>query len=434
MPSVSAPAGSPALVALRSPGVARLLALSMVARTPEAVLSLLFLLRARDMDGSYALAGLVAGVTGLGVAVGSPVLGRLVDRVGQPLVLAVGVVVASAAMATAALLPSTTPASVLLPLALASGAAQPPVAACLRALFRRIVPDPGARHAALALEASVQELTFMLGPLVFVSLVATHDPALALGLAAGTMLVATLVFAASPEPRAMPATGVRRSAAAGPMRRPAIRLLLVVSIGLGVMFGANEVAITGAAEDAGDPGAVGLLLAAYCLGSLIAGLVVAHRGAGPSPVRSLLVLLVLCTAGHALPVVAPDLVVLGAVLLLAGAAIAPLFTVVASLCGLLAAEGTTTEAFTWLGSGLYAGAAAGAGVAGVLVDVAGPGAAFAAAAASIGLAGSVVVPWRGALRPTGDGGVVATPGPAPASGTTGPDPAGPTSRGSGPRR
>ncbi len=391
---------SPAVAALRSPGVARLLGLSLVARAPEAVLALLFLLRTRDLGGSYALAGAVSGVAGLGMAAGGPLLGRVIDRVGQSGVLAVTGIVAGAAMVLAALLPGTTPAWALLPFALVAGATQPPIAACLRALLGRIVPDPAVRHAALAVEASVQEITFMVGPLVFISLIAAHDPALGLGVAAVVLLAATLLFAAAPEPRAVAATGTRRTAGAGPMRLGSIRALLAITVGLGVMFGAVELAITAAAEEAGDPGAVGLLLAAYCLGSLVAGLITAHRGPGPgSPERTLLLLVLLCTAGHGLLAVAPNLVLLGLGLVLAGGAIAPLFTVVYSLCGQLAADGTATEAFTWLGSGLYAGAASGAALAGLLVGAASPHAAFAAGALAIGLAGLGVAAFRSVLRP-----------------------------------
>lgn len=372
--------------------------LSLLARAPEAVVALLFLLRTRDLGGGYALAGAVAGVTGLGMAVGSPLLGRAIDRLGQPLVLRASVVVAGVAMLGAAALPHTTAPWVLLPFALVAGATQPPVAACLRALFGRIVPDPAVRHAALAVEASVQEITFMVGPLIFISLIAAHDPALGLAVAAVVLLGATLAFAAAREPRAMPASGVRRTAGEGPLRRASIRALLAITVGLGVMFGAAELAITAAAEEAGDPGAVGLLLAAYCLGSLVAGLTTAHRGPAASPVRGLLTLLVLCTVGHGLLAVAPTLPLLGLGLVLAGAAIAPLFTLVYSLCGQLAAEGTATEAFTWLGSGLYAGAAAGAGLAGVLVSLSGPDAAFAMGAVAIGVAGLGVASRRGVLR------------------------------------
>lgn len=381
--------------------MARLLGLSMLARAPETVLALLFLLRTRDLGGSYTLAGAVSGSAGLGMAFGAPVLGRAIDRVGQPVVLVLSVAIASATMLGAALLPDATPAWALLPFALVAGATQPPVAPCVRAMFGRIVRDPGVRHAALAVEATVQELTFMLGPLLFVSLIAAHDPALGLGVAALVLAVATVVFAAGRESRAMPATGVRRTAGAGPLRRPPIRALLAISFGLGTMFGATELAITASAEEAGSPRAVGLLLAAYCVGSLIAGLATAHRGPWGSPERALLWLVLACCVGHGLLALAPGLWSLGLLLVLAAAAIAPLFTVVYSLCGQLAGEGTVTEAFTWLGSGLFAGTAAGAAVAGLLVAAAGPPAAYLAAAVAVGLAGLYVLPRRATLRPAG---------------------------------
>jgi predicted MFS family arabinose efflux permease len=106
-----------------------------------------------------------------------------------------------------------------------------------------------------------------------------------------------------------------------------------------------------------------------------------------------------CTVGHGLLALAPGLWVLGLLLVVAAAAIAPLFTVVYTLCGQLAGEGTVTEAFTWLGSGLFAGTAAGAAVAGLLVNASGPPAAYLAAAVAVGTAGLIVLPRRASLRP-----------------------------------
>jgi MFS family permease len=387
--------------------VVRLLVLSLVARAPEAVLGLLFLLRARDLGGSYALAGAVSAAAGVGMACGAPLLGRAIDRVGQPTVLIASVSVSAATALVAGLLPDTSPAWLLLPFALIAGASQPPVAPCLRALFGRIVPDPTVRHAALAVEASTQEITFMVGPLIFISLIAAHDPALALMAAAVALFVATVLFARSPESRAMPASRVRRTAGEHPLRRASIRALLAVTAGVGFTFGAAEVAISASAEEAGSPGALGLLLAAYCVGSLTAGLASAHRGPSASPVRGLLTLIALCTVGHGLLAAAPSLALLGAGLVIAGGAIAPLFTVVYSLCGRLAAEGTATEAFTWLGSGLFAGAALGAAIAGGLVSAVSPAAAFGAAALATGIAGLAVAASASALRPADE--------PAPAA-------------------
>jgi hypothetical protein len=70
---------------------------------------------------------------------------------------------------------------------------------------------------------------------------------------------------------------------------------------------------------------------------------------------------------------------MGAVLLLAGAAIAPTYATVYAMVDRAAPEGTATEAFAWLATAVAIGASAGAALAGALADGAGPAAAFALA-------------------------------------------------------
>ncbi|HEY6710571.1 MAG TPA: MFS transporter, partial [Actinomycetota bacterium] len=86
------------------PSVTRLLLSAVVGRMPTGMAGLAIVLLVRDAGGSYAAAGMVAGAYSAALAVTSPLLGRLVDRVGQTRVLA-GCAVASAlsfgALATA---------------------------------------------------------------------------------------------------------------------------------------------------------------------------------------------------------------------------------------------------------------------------------------------------------------------------------------------
>ena len=80
-------------------------------------------------------------------------------------------------------------------------------------------------------------------------------------------------------------------------------------------------------------------------------------------------------------------VALAAVLLVAGAAIAPTYATVYGMVDAAAPGGTVTEAFAWLAAAIEIGAAAGSAAAGLLADHAGPVAAFALA----GGAGTVAV-------------------------------------------
>src|ERR1700754_4222771 len=74
----------------------RLFAVSIVARLPLAMLSIGLLVHTEHATASYGAAGLVAGAFALAQGLGGPVLGRLVDRRGQTLVLGGSALVAAA--------------------------------------------------------------------------------------------------------------------------------------------------------------------------------------------------------------------------------------------------------------------------------------------------------------------------------------------------
>ena len=122
------------------------------------------------------------------------------------------------------------------------------------------------------------------------------------------------------------------------------------------------------------------------LGSLIGGAVASRLSAGPDPGRRVIVLLA-ALAGSTLPLVlAAGVVSLGALIFLAGIAIAPALAAVHSLAGRLAVRGTITEAYTWLGTGMGAGIAAGAAIGGAVVEGSGTQTAFAFSAAALAMA------------------------------------------------
>jgi MFS family permease len=104
------------------------------------------------------------------------------------------------------------------------------------------------------------------------------------------------------------------------------------------------------------------------------------------------------------PLVAPNLPVMCALMLLAGMPIAPAFAASYGLVGALTPPGTTTEAFAWLTTAIGIGLAGGSALAGALVDAGGPGAGFATAAAAGLIACAITSARRASL---------ATPGTVP---------------------
>ena len=379
---VSASAPDQARSALRLPGVLRLFVTSLIARFPPAALGVLLVLQARALGHSYAIGGIVAAASAIGTAIGAPVLGRLVDRRGQTPVLIAAATACSAALVGAAALGHHAPAPFLVALALLAGMTQPPIAAAARAVWGRKL-DAQRLHEVLALEASLQELAFMLGPIVLVSVVANGTPARGLAGAAVIFLGATIAYALSPDPRAMRGAAdtpdtPRKSA----MAVPGVRTLVLLAVTLGISFGAIEVGIAAFAEHSHHRGATGVLLAAWGLGSLIAGLLAARRGPRADPVAELLRLHVVLTVCSAVLIAAPGIVGLGVLLTVAGAAIAPMFAVLYRLLSEVAPDDAVTEAFSWELTGITAGVAIGSGVAGVLASGTGARATFVAAAAA----------------------------------------------------
>src|SRR5438045_2026996 len=127
--------GSPIIERMPRP-VLRLFLIAIVARTPYAAISLLLIVRTKELTGSYAASGLVVGALSVALAVASPWIGRLVDRRGQTAVLRVTVTLSSAALVSFALVPRGAPLGVLVVCAAAAGAAPPPVGAWMRPLSR----------------------------------------------------------------------------------------------------------------------------------------------------------------------------------------------------------------------------------------------------------------------------------------------------------
>ena len=85
---------------------------------------------------------------------------------------------------------------------------------------------------------------------------------------------------------------------------------------------------------------------------------------------------------------------------LAGLCLAPMISCQFSLVGALAPEGTVTEAFTWHRAATVAGMAGGSALGGSLVDVRGPGGAFALGCVGVAAAAALAVLGRRRITPT----------------------------------
>jgi predicted MFS family arabinose efflux permease len=381
---------------LRVPGSFRLFATAMLARVPATALGLVFVLRTKELTGSFAAAGTAAGLYALAMALGAPALGRLVDRRGAPRVLAVAALVDAAALTAFALVPGG--ALLAFACAAVSGAATPPVGPCLRTLWPRLLGDPDLAHAAFSLESAGVEVTYIAGPVLIAGAIGSWSTAASALTSAAMLFGGTLVFVSSPVVRAGRAAG-ERGGGRSPLRARGVRTLAVVYVLIGLAFGAVEVGVPATADADGSPHAAGLLLGLWGVGSLLGGLAAARASVPRDRARRLCTLLALLAAGHVLLAVPAGLFVFGALLLLAGAAIAPAFAIANGLVDGVAPAGTVTEAFTWLTTGVASGLAAGSALGGTLAQGPGAGAAFALAATALVGAATYAAARRRELAP-----------------------------------
>ena len=371
------------------PHVPALVVGSLLGRLPYGMSSLSLVLFLVAQTGSFAAAGAVAAAGAMAAALGAPLLGRVIDRRGQTAVLLVAVAVHTVGLlAIVAVGRADAPVPVLAVLAAVSGAATPPLSPCLRALWPVLLGDRGAVRTALALDALVIEAVFIGGPLAVAVIVAIASPSTALVVAAALALAGTLLFAVQPPSREWRGSG-RRGRGPSPLVAAGIRTLLIGACGVGIVFGALEVALPAFGAERGQPGIAGVALAAVAAGSVVGGLTYGVRTGGLAPsvgdtsagdasaagtqdVRPLyLALIAVLPLAVALLLLADSVLALLVLAPLAGLAIAPLTAAENELAGTVAPPGTVTEAYAWMLTALVGGIAAGNALAGALVESAG---------------------------------------------------------------
>ena len=371
---------------LAAPGAPALLATSVVARLPLAMFSIALLVHTQQLTGSFAVAGAVSAAYAIGSALSAPLLGGLVDRRGQTVVLLGGATLTALALVAAGLQGRGAAPILLVALAAAAGAGSPPLDACVRTLLPGIAPDPDRLRTLFAFESAVVEVTFIAGPPIALGIGAIWSTGAALVLSGVTLLAGTLAFATRSASRHWRPDRSAPRRHGGSLRSPAIRTLILIVAGAEAVFGATEVGVTASAHALGGMAAAGPLLGLWGAGSFVGGIVATKRGGGPTSARGLTLLLATLALTHgALILATGSVLALGAMLTLAGATIAPTVASLYSLVDSAAPSGTETEAFSWLLTASLLGASLGTAAGGVLAQRAGPAAVFAFVAAAGGL-------------------------------------------------
>ena len=380
---------SPYRRVLSHPGALAFSSSALLARLPTSMVGLGLVLLVQHQTGSYGLAGAVSAVYVLAQACFAVLHGRLLDRLGQARVLTVAVCAFAVALTLRVLAVLSDAATwTVWTAAAVAGACVPQVGACVRARWAHVLGSGRELQTAFALEGVLDELVFVVGPVLVTTLAAGWHPAAALGAATAAGLVGTLLLASRRE-TAPPARA--RHTDAGP--RPPLGWstlgpLAVVSLSLGALFGVAEVATVAFADEQGSTGLAGPLLAVWAAGSLCGGLVsgaIRWRIGVQARVRVGMGLLTLAMVP--LPFIGSP-ALLACVLLCGGCVIAPTLIAALTLVEQRVPSERLTEGMAVVQTGLVAGVAPGAAIGGVLIDSHGAAAGFAVAIAA-GVLGTV---------------------------------------------
>jgi MFS family permease len=356
---------------LATPGATAFCAAGLVMRMPISMLTLGTVLLISASSGTYGLAGAVSATTAAVGALLSPLLARLVDRYGQGRLLLPALAVHAAGFgALVAFALTGAPAITLFLAAAVYGSAYLPVGSLVRARWAYVVEDRRQLATAYSLEAVLDEVIFIVGP-VLVTLLATRVTPAA-GLAAALLLVAVGTIALAVQRRTEPPAGVISGwPHPSALRARGLPLLALVSVPLGGLFGSVEVITVAFTAERGQPAAAGLVLALFACGSLIAGLCYgAVRWRASLRIRFVVGLSALAAA-ISLLLLASTVPVLAALMFLAGFAISPTVIAAFTLTEALVPAAARTEGLSWLTTGVGIGLALASSVAGHVIDIAG---------------------------------------------------------------
>lgn len=385
---------------LAEPGTLRFSAAGLVARLPLSMVGLGIVLLVVAAKGTYGLAGAVAAAYTLSNACLAIVQGRLVDRLGQARVLiATACAFLVAMVALIAAVETDWPLWSVYLLAAVAGATLPQIGSCVRARWSWVLSDPRSVQTAYAIEAVADEAVFIIGPILVAVLAALWDPVAGLAVAitacVGGTLALSLQRATEPPPHPH-----HRAANLPPMPWRVVLLLAVVSANLGLLFGAAEVATVGFADEQGSPAWAGGLLALWACGSLLAGVLTGARTwhTGPEYRVRWGSLGMFCAM---VPLYFVDsIATMGAILFVGGFAVAPTLIGTLSLTAQVVPAARLTEGMAFIQTGLVAGVAPGATVAGFVIDARGASTAYLVCAAA-GAVATLAARWL--RHPSRDG-------------------------------
>ncbi len=353
--------------ALALPGAPGFTIAGFAARFPIAMIGLGIVLMVSTLTGSYALAGVLSASFQVSAALGAIYTSRWADRLGQArLLVPLSIIHALGLLALVAAVQFGAPIAIQVLAGAVAGLAQPAIGSMVRARWANAATDVTSLRSGFALESILDELIFTVGPMLTALL------AFSIGLAWPLVIAAVLAVAGMWSLAALrtsqPPVHRDRDHHGSALRVSGLIVVVLAAVGVGAVFGSYEVAVVAFTREAGIPGASGLVLGLWALGSMVGGIIYGSR-----TIRATLPRQAIVVTGLAAVVLVPvsfltAVPALSTVTLIGGMTIAPCLIVIFTLTERLVPDALLTEGLTWTNSGMALGFSGGNLLAGIIVD------------------------------------------------------------------
>jgi MFS family permease len=355
---------------LSYPGAFAFASSGLLSRIPIAMYNISFILMVQIQYDSYEMAGRVAAVGVVVWALQTVPTARLVDRWGQrkamiPLT-AMFVVGTTAGIVTA----MTHGPEWALWVATAFASVSGPLGSLTRARWSHLLHDDKDIHTAFALEGSLDEILFIVGPALATILATVVWAPLGLIVATVSMLIgiSILLSLKGTEPPPRKELG---GESLGWRIPGAVAAVALIALGLGLVFGAFDLSTVAFADEFGHKAISGVLLGVISAGSLLGGLFYGARHWKTALWKRTVIGTSFVAAGFIVLSTAPNLIAFAVIGFFAGATIAPTLTNADTVVQRVVDRGQITEGLAWLRIGIGIGVAGGAWAAGYLIETQG---------------------------------------------------------------
>lgn len=405
----------PYQVILSRPGAWQFSLAGLIGRFPASMVGIGIILMVSEIYGeasatSYGMAGRVSAVFVAAHALCSPQLAKLIDRFGQARVMRPALAVACSAL-TFLIIAAVNRAGepFLLAAAALGGASIGSIGALVRARWVAVARSPKEMHTAYSLESVLDEVTFVVGPVVATTLATAVAPWSGLAVPIVAALLGGYWFLSMRDTEPVP-SGRRRADTTSPdearaeLSLPVDVMVAVAAVfcATGAIFGAVDVSVVAFAEEAGSKGLAGPVLAAFAGGSLVAGFVYGSRAWSRPLWWRFVVGACVLAVGTGMLLLANSLWLLAIIGFVLGLSIAPTLINGNALIQGAVPPSRLTESLSWLGAAIGVGVSLGAWLSGAAVDAVGSHGGFlvssAAGATALVIALAGLAPLRRAHR------------------------------------